>query len=191
MADACVIAAVESSCEAALQAELDRAARTYLLRQRLETDESGKLRTVVLRFRDYLRIVSVPHRKAFTRFLLSDHNLGVEALRHKDRDRKYHIPRAWRLCRFCQMDVEDESHAAFVCTAHPDLTPLRAHFLRDVFAIRPTLRHSALTQSADVFLGHVLLDRAVTTRVAKFVYDMLEIFATKAMWVPPEHFNLG
>ncbi|KAJ7139766.1 hypothetical protein C8R44DRAFT_765351 [Mycena epipterygia] len=109
-----VISAVESSCEATMQGELNRAARTYLLRKRLETDEHGKLRTIVFRFRHYLRIVSVPHRKAFTRFLLSDHNLGVEALRHPDRYRKYDIPRASRP----QMDVEDESHAALVCTTY-------------------------------------------------------------------------
>ncbi|KAJ7722941.1 hypothetical protein B0H16DRAFT_1242809, partial [Mycena metata] len=123
-----VISAVESSCEETMQGELDRAARTYLLRKRLERDDNGNLRTVVLRFRDYLRIVSVPHRKAFTRFLLSDHSLGVEALRHTDRYRKYNIPRAWRLCRFCQMEVEDETHAALVCTGHPELSPLRADF---------------------------------------------------------------
>ncbi|KAJ6520759.1 hypothetical protein DFH09DRAFT_839259, partial [Mycena vulgaris] len=124
--------------------------------------------------RHYLRIVSVPHRKAFTCFLLLDHDLGVEALRHPNHYWKYHIPRAWRLCHFCQMDVEDESHAALVCTA-PDLTLLRAVFLRDVFMIKPTLRHFALTQSADEFLGHVLLDRVVTGRVARYVYDVLEI----------------
>ncbi|KAJ7497492.1 hypothetical protein FB451DRAFT_1459707 [Mycena latifolia] len=121
-----LVTAVEASCEAMLQGELDSAARTYLLHNRLETDEKGRLRTVVLHFRHYLRLISIPHRKAFTRFLLSDHNLAVEALRHTDRYRKYHISRAWRFCRFCQMDIEDEAHAALVCTAHPELTPLRA-----------------------------------------------------------------
>ncbi|KAJ7150247.1 hypothetical protein C8R46DRAFT_816975, partial [Mycena filopes] len=110
-----VISAVESSCDQTMQGELDRSARTYLLRRRLEVDDKGNRRTVVLRFRHYLRIVSASHRKAFTRFLLSDHKLSVEALRHTDRYRKYIIPRAWRLCRFCQMEVEDETHAALVC----------------------------------------------------------------------------
>ncbi|KAF7363892.1 RNA-directed DNA polymerase from mobile element jockey [Mycena sanguinolenta] len=185
-----LISAVELSCESSMQGELNRAERTYLLRNRLETDEEGKLRTVVLRFRHYLRLISVPHRKAFTRFLLSDHDLAVEALRHPGRNRKYHIPRAWRLCRFCLLDVEDESHAALVCTAHPHLTPLRAQFFRDVFASQPSLRHLAMTRSADEFLGALLLDRTVTTRVAKFVHDVLQVFATKEMWVAPEHFNL-
>ncbi|KAJ7757779.1 hypothetical protein DFH07DRAFT_742065, partial [Mycena maculata] len=120
-----------------------------------------------------------------------DHNLGVEALRHPNRYRKYHIPRAWRLCRFCQMDVEDESHAALVCTTHLSLTPLQADFLCDVFAIQPTLQHKALTQTAEAFLSRVLLDCMVTTRVAKFVYEVLQIYETQAMWVSPEHFNLG
>ncbi|KAJ7088205.1 hypothetical protein C8R43DRAFT_864771, partial [Mycena crocata] len=123
-----IVSAVESSCENMLQDELQKTAKTYLLRNRLETDDSGKLRTVVLRFRHYLRLISIPHRKAFTRFLLSDSTLAVEALRHPDRYRKYHIPRAWRLCRFCHLDVEDEAHAALVCTAHPELSPLRTVF---------------------------------------------------------------
>ncbi|KAJ7168251.1 hypothetical protein C8R43DRAFT_983704, partial [Mycena crocata] len=186
-----LVSAVESSCDNMLRGDLDRAARTYLLRKRLETDDSGNTQTVIRRFRHYLRLVSVPHRKAFTRFLLSDHTLAVEALRHPDRYRKYNIPRAWRLCRFCYMDVEDEAHAALVCTAHPMLTPLRAAFLRDLFVLQPSLRHFAATQTADDFLTGVLLNRVLTSRVAKFIYDMLEIYATKAMWVPPEHFNLG
>ncbi|KAJ7859551.1 hypothetical protein B0H13DRAFT_1580683, partial [Mycena leptocephala] len=89
--------------------------------------------------------------------------------------RKYHIPRAWRLCRFCQLDIEDEAHAALVCTAHPDLTPLRADFLRDIFAIQPSLQHFALTQTAEKFLARVLLDHSLTTRMARFVYNVLEL----------------
>jgi hypothetical protein len=89
------------------------------------------------------------------------------------------------------LDIEDETHAAVVCTAHPDLTPLRADFLCDIFAIQPSLRHFALTQTAEKFLARVLLDHSLTTRVARFVYNMLEIFATAALWVLPEHFNFG
>ncbi|KAJ7201783.1 hypothetical protein B0H12DRAFT_1036153 [Mycena haematopus] len=185
-----LIARVQLSCETTMQGELNRAERTYLLRNRLETAEDGTMKSVVLRFRHYHLIVSVPHRKAFTRFLLSDHSLAVAALRYPDRYRKYHIPRAWRLCRFCWMDVEDESHAALVCTAHPDLTPLRAEFLRELFALQPSLRLVAMTRSADEFLGCLLLDRTVTTRVAKFVCEILRIFDTKEIWVPPEHFDL-
>ncbi|KAK7042221.1 RNA-directed DNA polymerase from mobile element jockey [Favolaschia claudopus] len=185
-----LIAGVQLSCETTLRDQLNRAERTYLLRKRQERGEDGKLKNVVLCFRHYLRLVSSPHRKAFTRFLLSDHSLAVVALRYPGHYRKYHIPRAWRLCRLCLLDVEDESHAALVCTAHPGLTPLREEFLRDVFVLQPSLRHLAMTRSANVFLGSLLLDRIVTTRVAKFVHDVLQIFETKEMWVAPEHFNL-
>ncbi|KAJ7755444.1 hypothetical protein B0H16DRAFT_1315668 [Mycena metata] len=125
------------------------------------------------------------------RFLLSDHCLSVEALRHTDRYRKYIIPRAWRLCRFCQMEVEDETHAALVCTGHPDLSPLRADFLRDVFELRPSLQSSVLTQSAEDFLACLLLDQAVTSRMACYVYNVLQIYEMREMWVPPEHFDLS
>ncbi|KAJ7647985.1 hypothetical protein FB45DRAFT_975413 [Roridomyces roridus] len=126
-----VIVQVRQSCNATVQGELDRSERTYLLRERLEMDTDGRRKPVVLRFRDYLRIVSVPLRKTFTRFLLEDHNLAVVALRYPARNRKYEIPRAWRRCRFCLGEVEDGAHAALVCTAHVGLTPLRADFLRD------------------------------------------------------------
>ncbi|KAK7023888.1 hypothetical protein R3P38DRAFT_2779333 [Favolaschia claudopus] len=185
-----LISATQLSCESTLQGQLDRAERTYMLRNRLEMGGDGKMKTVVLRFREYLRIVSVPHRKAFTRFLLSDHSLAVVALRYPGHYRKYHVPRAWRLCRFCLLDVEDESHAALVCTAHPALTPLRVEFLRDIFALKPSMRNLAATRSADSFLGCLLLDRTVMTRAAKFVHDILQIYDTKEMWVAPEHFNL-
>ncbi|KAJ7016045.1 hypothetical protein C8F04DRAFT_1166709 [Mycena alexandri] len=134
-----VISAVESSCEQTMQGELDRAARTYLLRKRLERDDKGNLRT----------------------------SGSIKFLGHGDS------------CRFCQMEVEDETHAALV------------YFLRDVFGLRPSLPHSSVqTQSAEDFLACLLLDQAITSRMARYVYDMLQIFETQAMWVPPEHFNL-
>ncbi|KAJ7137812.1 hypothetical protein C8R44DRAFT_728016 [Mycena epipterygia] len=67
--------------------------------------------------------------------------------------------------------MEDESHTAL----------LRADFLRDVFALQPALKHIALTKLADKFLGCVLLDRVVTTCMARYVYEVLLLFETKAI----------
>ncbi|KAJ7346645.1 hypothetical protein DFH08DRAFT_961095 [Mycena albidolilacea] len=185
-----LISSTQLSCESTIQGELNHSHRTYLLRNRLETDTTGKMKIVVLRFRHYLRLISAPCRKAFTCFLLADHNLAVVALRYPGRNRKYHIPRAWRLCRFWLMDTEDESHTALVFTAHPDLTPLKTGFLREVFALQPSLRHMTATQSADEFLGCLLLGRRVMTPVARFLCEVLRVFDTKEIWVAPAHLNL-
>ncbi|KAJ7231352.1 hypothetical protein C8J57DRAFT_1012813, partial [Mycena rebaudengoi] len=96
------------------------------------------------------------------------------------------IPREWRLCRFfCQMDVEDEVHATLVCTSNPLLTPLRAEFLRAIFDLHPPLRAMATSLSAEEFLRHIVLERRIVGRVARFVYDVLQIFSTEELWVPP------
>ncbi|KAJ7293831.1 hypothetical protein C8J57DRAFT_983450, partial [Mycena rebaudengoi] len=120
-----VIDAVVLSCQDFVQREIDASVKTFMLRNRLETDRDGESKTVVLQFRHYLRLLSVPHRKVFTRFILSDHNLAVEVLRHGHRwyefphgYRRWDIPREWRLCRFCQMNVEDEVHATLVYTSN-------------------------------------------------------------------------
>ncbi|KAJ7158910.1 hypothetical protein C8R46DRAFT_1110743 [Mycena filopes] len=89
------------------------------------------------------------------------------------------------------MEVEDETHAALVCTAHPELSPLRTQFLRDVFGLRPSLQDSVQTMSAEDFLACLLLDQAVTSRMARYVYDIMQVFDTQEMWVPPAHFNLN
>jgi len=44
-----------------------------------------------------------------TSIMLSTHALAVERLRYQERFRAP-VPRAWRLCRFCHMEVEDEVH---------------------------------------------------------------------------------
>ncbi|KAJ7267965.1 hypothetical protein C8J57DRAFT_1067514, partial [Mycena rebaudengoi] len=131
-------------------------------------------------------------------FILSDHCLAVEVLRHGYRwyefphgYRRHDIPRNWRLCRFCQMDIEDEVHATLVCTSNPRLTPLRADFLRAIFDLHPPLRALALSLSAEEFLRHIVLERRIVSRVARFVYDVLQIFDAKEVWVPPREFVLN
>ncbi|KAK6966500.1 hypothetical protein R3P38DRAFT_3154341 [Favolaschia claudopus] len=76
---------------------------------------------------------------AYTRFLVSDHKLAIEELRHANRSWRY-VERELRLCRLCHAAVEDECHALLICPGHPSLSRLRADFLRDVFMSQPDLR---------------------------------------------------
>ncbi|KAJ7141096.1 hypothetical protein C8R44DRAFT_240746 [Mycena epipterygia] len=73
-----VIKDVETACDGALQGEIDSLVKTQFLKNRLDTDDNGNLKTITLGFRHYLGLVNGPHRIAYTRFLLSDHRLAVE-----------------------------------------------------------------------------------------------------------------
>jgi len=46
--------------------------------------------------------------------MLSTHALAVERLRYQERYRAP-VPHAWRLCRFCRVEVEDEVHVLLKC----------------------------------------------------------------------------
>ncbi|KAJ7822148.1 hypothetical protein B0H13DRAFT_2127449, partial [Mycena leptocephala] len=109
---------VVSACESDLQREISALVKTQFLKNRLEKDDNGNLVTVMLRFRHYLRLVSAPHRLAYTRLLVSDHRLAVEELRHGNRLWRY-VERELRLCRYCHGGIEDKCHALLVCSGHP------------------------------------------------------------------------
>ncbi|KAF8155042.1 hypothetical protein K438DRAFT_2076921 [Mycena galopus ATCC 62051] len=175
---------VVSACELDLQRQISELVKTQFLKHRLERDAAGNMVTVTLCFRHYLRLVSAPHRLAYTRFLVSDHNLAVEELRHANRLRRY-VERELRLCRFCHAGIEDECHALLVCTGHPLLSRLRADFLHDVFMSQPDLRSLVSTATAYDFLLTLIDNHNVTPRLAKLVYDVFAVFEEKDVWVPP------
>ncbi|KAK7007379.1 reverse transcriptase domain-containing protein [Favolaschia claudopus] len=158
--------------------------KTQFLKHRLERDDAGKL--VTLGLRHYLRLVNPSHRVAYTRFLVSDHKLAIEELRHANRSWRY-VERELRLCRFCHAGVEDECHALLICPGHPSLSRLRADFLRDVFMSQPDLRRLTSAPAYD-FLLALVANHNLTARVAKLVYDVLELYKGKELWVPPSHF---
>ncbi|KAJ7897473.1 hypothetical protein B0H13DRAFT_1623474, partial [Mycena leptocephala] len=173
-----------------IPSEITTLLKTQFLKNRLEVDDSGKLTTITLRFRHYLRLVSAPHRIAYTRFLLSDHRLAVEGLRHGNRVWRY-AERELRLCRICRAAAEDECHAFLQCTGHPALTGFRASFLRDLFSLRPEFRAQVQTASAYDFLISIVHCRDVTKCLARFVYDVFTVFEQKEMLIPPSHFIHG
>lgn len=126
----------------------------------------------------------------YTRFLLSDHRLAVEALRHGNREWRF-VERELQLCRFCRAAVEDECHALLQCTGHPALTGLRANFLRDVYAAAPEWSQRVQTMSAYESLMTLVHSRDVTKRLARFVYDIFTVFEQEETWVPASHYIRG
>ncbi|KAJ6504458.1 hypothetical protein DFH09DRAFT_895876, partial [Mycena vulgaris] len=105
---------VEAACDGALESKITGLIKTQFLKNHLEVDDNSNLATITLRFRHYLSLMNAQHRIAYTRFMLSDHRLAVEGLRHGNHV-WWHIERELRLCRFCRAAVEDECHAFLVC----------------------------------------------------------------------------
>ena len=134
--------------------------------------------------RPYLHVITVPkHCHAFTRFIASAHALSIERLRYAERYRP-HIPRDWRLCRFCHSGIEDECHALLTCNGSCTLVYLHRRFLEDLFDKVPSLRTSYLSLSSLDFLRDIIFRNWILPIVAKFIYDVLNIFAGKEAWIP-------
>ncbi|KAJ7150825.1 hypothetical protein C8R43DRAFT_1191268 [Mycena crocata] len=169
--------------DADLQFDIDNLQKTHLLRNRLESADET-LRIVTRRRRHYLTLVVVPaHRKALTRLLLSDHNLSVERLRYPARYRMA-IPREHRLCRLCELAVEDEVHVLLDCKTHAALSELRSNFLSDIFACDVNLESVFQQMGHYDFLRHVISSRKVVARVAKFVCEVFNLINGLQRYIP-------
>ncbi|KAF8129699.1 hypothetical protein K438DRAFT_1427489, partial [Mycena galopus ATCC 62051] len=105
--------------------------------------------------------------------LLSGHALASERMTWADRDRPEPVPEKWRLCRFCKICVEDTVHALFGCK-HPALIDIRRVFYSRLFATFPDLK--AKYTDAGLFFRDLFSRRETTSLLAKYSYDVLEIF---------------
>ncbi|KAJ7043799.1 hypothetical protein C8F04DRAFT_899217, partial [Mycena alexandri] len=163
---------VKLSMEAWINHDIETSAKTKdLLVGRLEMEE-GKLVKKALDFRHYLRINSANHRRALTRMVLSSHSLAVERRRWKERG-KPEVPQEWRLCRFCEEEVEDPPHAMFLCN-HPELIHLRELFLQKLYTELPDVRGKSSTPWG--FFRDLLPRREITPLLAKLAYNVQTIY---------------
>jgi len=180
---------VRSTCWTSLTNNVQAAVRVHLLHNRVEYDSQG--RSVPpphsLQLQTYLHVITVPkHRHAFTWLITSNHALSVERLRYDERYRP-HVPREFRLCRFCRRAVEDECHALLGCGGHLGLVYLRQRFLVDMEAVAPDLAAARQRLSDYSFLARFLFDQRVLTLAAKFVFDVLNVFSGQEPYIPEPH----
>ncbi|THU79513.1 hypothetical protein K435DRAFT_942967, partial [Dendrothele bispora CBS 962.96] len=136
--------------------------------------------------RSYLKIITVPnHRRAYLRFITSNHMLAVEVLRYTDRRYQPYVPREWRKCRLGCDEVEDEVHAILCCEGDPDLVYLRNNFMLLVLPLLPdaSLWHTRHTELA--FLFRLIFDERLLKIVAKFIYNVERIYCSRRVYVPP------
>ncbi|PBK94116.1 hypothetical protein ARMGADRAFT_1101013, partial [Armillaria gallica] len=112
-----LIKAVPQRCSDWAQNQIQSSAHLELMWDRVKCLRGGRLSSEPLLFRSYLLVCIWDHRVALTRLLMVSHTLAVEQGRWMTvRNSSVHVPRAFRLCRMCHDDVEDEIHILFTCS---------------------------------------------------------------------------
>ena len=159
-----------------LQGEVDSSEKLYLLHGCREPQKDARPTQVTSCMRHYLTMVRTQkHREAITSVLLSTHLLAVEVLRYIDHAYQP-VPRSDRLCRFCKSEVETPEHALVSCASSNALVDLRAEFCVKLFHDLPYLQDAMAKLSNTEFLKAIIYPRSTIALVAKFAYDVLEIY---------------
>ncbi len=178
-----LIKAVPQKCSEWAQNQIQSPSRLELMRDRVERLRGGRLSSEPLLFRSYLLVRIRDHRVALTRLLTASHTLAVERGRWMTvRNSSVHVPRAFRLCRMCHDDVEDEIHILFTCS-HSDLEDLRNAFLADVWKTFPALRYASSTPMG--LFHKLLMYTDLHPRLARYVYEACQEVEKIAMYIHP------
>jgi hypothetical protein len=165
-----------------LQDEIDSSDKLYLLHGRREPQKDKSPTQVTSCMRHYLTMVKTQkHREALTSLMLSTHLLAVEILRYVDHAHQP-VPRDERLCRFCKNEVETPEHALITCEHSESLVELRAIFLGQLFTTLPDLRVQMMELSNTDFLRAIIYPRPTIALVAKYAYEVLELFYAVPVW---------
>jgi hypothetical protein len=165
-----------------LQEEINSSEKLYLLHGRREPQKDKSPAQVTSCMRHYLTLVKTQkHREALTSLLLSTHLLAVEVLRYVDHAYQP-VPRSERLCRFCKIQVETPEHALITCESSGTLIELRGIFLGKLFTDLPNLRHRMAELSETEFLKAIIYPRSTIALVAKYAFDVLEVFYAAAVY---------
>ncbi|THV03490.1 hypothetical protein K435DRAFT_747737 [Dendrothele bispora CBS 962.96] len=181
-----VIGQVAESWESSLRMFVQEAARTFILRKRVEYDGKGVMREYRLwAYRSYLDLIRVPsHRKAYFWFVTSNHHFAVELLRYTDRRYQTYVPREWRKCRFGCDSIEDEFHVTLRCDGSLSLQDVRRSLHEDLSHLMQDWDFWSRRLMDDSFLLRILFDESLVARVAKFIYDMGCIFHGTKVYTP-------
>jgi hypothetical protein len=83
--------------------------------------------------------------------------------------------RSRRVCRFCESEVESPEYALLACDASVEVKSLREVFLEKLFTDAPNLVELDLIE----FFKAMVYERSTIALVAKFAYDVREVFYAK------------
>jgi hypothetical protein len=160
-----------------IQGEVDSTDKLYLIQGRREPQKDKPPVPQTLRLQHYLSMVKTQkHREAITSLLLSTHLLAVEILRYGDHLHKREDDRSRRVCRFCKSEVETPEHALLACEASVEVKSLRTAFLERLFSDAPILRSRMAQLNLIEFFKAMLYERSTIALVAKFAFEVLEVF---------------
>ncbi|PBK84342.1 hypothetical protein ARMGADRAFT_1048247 [Armillaria gallica] len=168
------ILSVKASMRLHLQQQIDASPRLYLLHDRLEPLEGAAPTYRALFFWHYLCVPMKKHRVALTQLILSDHCLAVKQLR---RHASFFLPSILRedcLCHFCLGTMETLEHALLLCMGSDE-------FFADLIPLFPALPLTRVTPGTLIFTGLSI------NLVAKFVWEILQIFGATLMYIPIVH----
>jgi hypothetical protein len=166
-----------------IQSQLDESEKLYLLRGRREPIKEKPPAQIACKMRHYLTMVRTQkHRNALTSLLLSTHKLALEILRYSDHGYARVDNRDDRRCRFCKREVESPEHALLDCSASPEVVALREEFMKALFEREPKLERQWWELSSESFLKALLFPRSTIALVAKFAYEILEVFYAEPVY---------
>lgn len=169
-----------------LQNEVDGSRKLYLIHGRLEPQKNKPPAQKSLYLRHYLTTVqSRKHRRALTSVLLSTHHLAVQRMGWGDHEHKRVEDIRLRKCRFCHHEVETSEHALFQCAGSVDVRKLRKAFLTQIFHEIPHLQRMRGSTTLD-FLKALTYERQTISLLAKYAYDVLQLFYAVPMKWPAE-----
>ena len=158
------------------KSQIDSSDKLYLLHGRREPQKDKGPAQLTSCMRHYLSMVKTQkHREAITSIMLSTHQLAVEVLRYTDHAHQP-VPRSERLCRLCRKEVETPEHALITCESSDKLVELRETFLAKLLTEVPSLRGRMAELSNTEFLKAIIHPRSTIALVAKFAYEVLELF---------------
>jgi hypothetical protein len=162
---------VESLLREWLQNEINSSDKLYLLHGRQEHEGPAQVTSIM---RHYLSMVKTQkYREALTSLLLSTHLLAVEVLRYVDHAYAP-VPREDPLCRLCRKETPE--HALISCDSSDELNQLRSAFLAKLFHDVPNLQHCMVELNKTKFLKAMLFHRPTIALLAKYTYEVFEIF---------------
>lgn len=101
------------------------------------------------------------------------------------------MPREFRTCRLCLLEVEDEPHATLECQGHPGLHPLRVEFWNSVASLPGHLQDRLQSKR---FWGPLVALRGIlregdtnvelATIFGRLTWKVMQIFQTVDLYIP-------
>ncbi|KAJ4498020.1 hypothetical protein C8R41DRAFT_917039 [Lentinula lateritia] len=146
-----------------------------LLRHRLEPNEEGPPKPLLIGLRHYLtRIANHKHRRVITKLLCGDYIPHVFRASPSPLRQLSTAERFSRLCRACNLQPETPQHVLLQCPSLNSVSFLRSEFMSDIRQSRPLPINTFLSDSTALhYLKLLIFDWSLIIPTAKFIHDAI------------------